>query len=161
MRGAVTFPTKRHAIAKPLIWSATILFLCVSACLILYTVKLWFTESLWSRRGSFAFLVTISEPVIREFPTLEVIGEPQYHSGWGDGPKLPDQAIFYRSRLPVAELLAQSQRYVTSCGYSPGTAHHFPGVSYASNAKTLYLNVETTDDGVTQLHAQVLFNIYE
>jgi len=146
---------------KRLIWSGVVLLLAVGGCLFLYALKLGFTESLYSQRGSFAHFVTITEPVIRRFPLFGATSEPQYHSGCGDGPKLPDQAISYRSSLSTSELLALAQRHVTGCGYSPGSAHDFPGLAFIRDSKTLYLNVTTADDGTTQLAAEVIFDIYQ
>src|SRR5688572_218906 len=116
--------------SKRLIWSGIAFLFVFAACLFLYALKLGFTESLYSRRGSFAFFVTITEPVIRTFPVLDPTSDPQYHSGCGDGPKLPDQAISYRSRLPNSELLARAQRHATSCGYTLSAVRDYPGVAY-------------------------------
>jgi hypothetical protein len=146
---------------KRLILSAGALLVGVGGCLFLYALKLGFTESLYSQRGSFAHFVTVTEPVIRSFPVLDPTNEPQYHSGCGDGPKFPDQAVFYRSRLSAADLSARAQRHITSHGYAPSIANDFPGVAFASGDKTLYLNVTTTHDGATQLNAQVWLDIYQ
>ena len=147
--------------AKRLLWSGAVLLLCIGGCLLLYALKLSFTESLYSQRGSFAHFVTITEPVIRTFPLFDATSEPQYHSGCGDGPKLPDQAVSYRSRLPTSELLALAQRHVKSCGYSPGSAHDLPGLAFVRDSRTLYLNVTTADDGTTLLAADVIFDIHQ
>ncbi len=82
----------------------SVLALGLAASLTLYSLALSFSESVRSERGTFAHFVTITEPVIRSFPVYGAANELEYHFGCGDGPKLPDQAISYRSRLPVEEL---------------------------------------------------------
>jgi hypothetical protein len=146
---------------KRFIWLGVVSFVCVGAFLLLYAVKLGFSESLYSQRGSFAFFVTITEPVIRSFPAPDTVSEPQYHSGCGDGPKLPDQAISFRSRVPSAQLLTLAEQHIAACGYSSSTARDFPGLAFASGSKTLYLHVAPADDGSTQLNAEVTFNDYQ
>src|SRR5690606_23377981 len=100
--------------------------------------------------GSFAFLVTVDEPVIRDFPTHGAIGEPLYHHGSGDGPKLPDQALSYRSRLPAAQLLALSQEHIRASGYAPHPTPGAPGLVFVSGTNVLHLRIAPADDD----HAQ-------
>jgi hypothetical protein len=131
-------------------------FLCVFiACLFLYALKLAFTESLYSRRGSFAFFVTITEPDIRAFPVLDATSEPEYNSSCGDGPKPSSQSISYRSRLSTPEILELAQRHAASCGYTLGPVPDFDGVTYTRDVKTLSVTVTIGADGLAQLDAHL------
>jgi hypothetical protein len=140
------------------VWLGALLFLAVSVCLLVHVLSLLFSESLYSKRGSLAYFVTIQEPVIRTFPILQAIGEPLYHSGCGDGPKLPDEAILYHSRLSVADLVARVQPHITSHGFLPVSSEsRQPAISFANGRRILELRVSTADDGTTELAAQILF----
>lgn len=140
-----------------LVWLGALVFLALVLCLGLHILRLLFTESLYSRPGSFAFFVTINEPVIRGFPVLQPIGEPLYHSGCGDGNKLPDEAVSYRSRLSVADLIARVRPHIASHGFLPASENEFPGINFVNGHRTLQLEVTTADDGTTELTAQTLF----
>ena len=126
---------------------------------------LWFAldgsrESVYCQRGTWDFWTGITEPVIKNFPTPKNVSGLGYHWGCGDGPKYPDQAVYYRSSLSVSELLALAQPHIEACGYRPKSTSNTAEMLFARGRKSLYLEVKSADDGNTQLHAEVTFELW-
>ena len=143
---------------KRLIWLGVVLALGLGGWAFLYTLRLWFTESLYSERGSYAFFVTITKPVIRSFPVREPEGEVEYHSGCGDGPKPPEQGVVYRSRLPVAELTAVAERHIRAHGYAPMHQRGSTGLAFTNGDERVYLAVTPEGDGTAKVDVTLLFD---
>src|SRR5690242_6719089 len=94
--------------------SAVILVIVVGAGL--YIASLLLSESLYSTRGSFAYWLTISS-VIKAVPEIRPTAPPVFYSSAGDGPKLPESAISYRSAAEPAEITRAVESYLQSKGY--------------------------------------------
>lgn len=149
---------KALSASRRLIWLGALLFLALIPCFLDHVLSLFFSESLYSRRGSFAYFVTIHEPLIRSFPILQATSEPLYHSGCGDGPKLPDEAIVYRSRLSAADLVTRMRPHIASHGFSPvSNDTEQPGMRFVNGRRTLGLQVTDVGDGTIELEAKILF----
>jgi hypothetical protein len=142
--------------AKRLLYVSTPILSFLGVAFVWFAL-LGFRESVYCRKGSWDFWSGVTETVIKQFPTPQAVSVPNYHFGCGDGPKRPDQAVSYRSRLSTAELLALAQRHITACGYTAETVTNASGMFYMLGSKTLYLSVTTADDGNTELHAEVTF----
>jgi hypothetical protein len=82
-----------------------------------YIVSLLLSESLYSSRGSFAYWLTISS-VIKSVPEVSPTSSPRFYSSAGDGPKLPESAVTYRSSAAAPEITRAVETYLTSRGYT-------------------------------------------
>lgn len=157
--------TERPRTRRALGWAAGALLLVGLAWLGLHVLRLGFSESLYPARGSFAFLITITEPVIRDFPAPGAIEAPVYHYGVGDGPKPPDQSVSYRSRLPAAALEAAVREHLRASGYGVEEARDerdAPDMSarvFVRGSEALYLYLAPTGDGHTEVEARLLLGV--
>ena len=79
----------------------------VAALAALYAAKLLMTEDLTTSRGTFAYYVTIRSSNIKDFPRLGVVGEENYYSSCGDGPKPPAK----RNNVHVQRNPSEAQRF--------------------------------------------------
>ncbi|MCS7026603.1 MAG: hypothetical protein NZV14_17540 [Bryobacteraceae bacterium] len=96
-----------------------IILLAVGLCFLLvagYLLYLATAESLYTKRGTPAFWFAISR-VIRETPTPGALEPPLYYSSAGDGPKLPESAVHFRTSAPAAEVERSLQQFVLTLGY--------------------------------------------
>jgi hypothetical protein len=82
-----------------------------------YGASLRLSESLYSTRGSFAYWLTISS-VIKGVPAVDAVDGPRFYSSAGDGPKLPESAVTYRSRAPSEDIAQKLDAYFRAAGYS-------------------------------------------
>ena len=119
-----------------------------------------FRESVYCRRGSWDFWSGINDPVIKCFPILQAVSEPEYHWSCGDGPKLPSQAVSYRSNLPAIELLKSVQPYIAYHGFSPVVNENSDGFAFIKDRNTFYLNIKPAGDGCTILSAEAHYDSY-
>ena len=81
-----------------------------------YSASLLVAESVYSNRGSFAYWLTISR-VIKNVPEISPADTPRFYSSAGDGPKLPESAVTYRTSAERDVVVLELNRYLTAKGY--------------------------------------------
>lgn len=146
-------------------WAAAALLLVGLAWLGLHVLRLGFSESLYPTRGSFAFFVTITEPVIRDFPSPDAVEAPVYHYGVGDGPKPPDQSVSYRSRQPAVALEAAVLQHLRASGYGAEEAKDVKDAQdtseriFVRGTDALYLYLAPAAGGHTDVEARLLLGV--
>lgn len=110
-------------------------------------------ESVYCQRGSLDYFWGITERVIKYFPTPDLTGVPEFHWGRGDGPKPPDQSVYFDSQAAETNLLATALKHIKQCGFHPTKATN--GHCYFTNgSKYLYLGI-VSENGITKVHAEL------
>ena len=102
----------------------------------LYILKLLFTEDLYVSKGTIAYYVTIRSTTIKDFPRLKVIGEEDYYSSCGDGPKPPANGIRYTSSEDPLILQRSIEEYLLERGFVKTEASSTGGTYLQSPTKT-------------------------
>jgi len=95
---------------------AVVLALIAMGAIAFYSASLMMSESLYSSRGTFAYWLTISD-VIKGVPEISPIEPPRFYSSAGDGPKLPESAVSYRSSADVGVVSERIDDYLKRQGY--------------------------------------------
>jgi hypothetical protein len=126
-----------------------------------YALKLLFTEDLYVKRGSFGYYVTIRSSTIKDFPRLKVVGEEDYYSSCGDGPKLPGNGIRYTSSEDLEVLKQSIERYLVSTGFSKEENSKEGGSYVQPDHKTFFdLMIMPENDGLLRVVATEYYNVY-
>ncbi len=86
------------------------------AALAFYSLQILFDESMYTSRGTYSYWIAVSS-VIRNVPEVGAVGEARFHASPGDGPKLPDSTVTYRSQAPPDQIRSQIADYLTRQGY--------------------------------------------
>jgi hypothetical protein len=94
----------------------TVIVVTVVGGIAFYSASLLLSESVYSNRGTFAYWLTISD-VIKNVPEVEPTETPRFFSSAGDGPKLPETAISYRSSADIVRVSRTIGEYLTQRGY--------------------------------------------
>jgi hypothetical protein len=101
---------------KKAVWITGAVLLAIFLGLALYSASLLFSESLYSSRGSLAYWLTISS-AIKSVPEIRPASSARFYASAGDGPKLPESAVSYRSLASAEEVIQAMDRYLTARGY--------------------------------------------
>jgi hypothetical protein len=126
-----------------------------------YALKLLFTEDLYVKRSSFGYYVTIRSSTIKDFPLLKVIGEEDYYSSCGDGPKLPGNGIRYTSSEDPEVLKQSIEQYLVSTGFSKQENSKEGGTYLQPDHKTSFdLMIMPRNDGLLRVVATEYYNVY-
>lgn len=80
-------------------------------------VTIAFTEDFYCRAGTFDYLVAIRSPLIKDFPQMEIVGEPLYYSSGGDGPKPAGNGVSYLSSAAPSTILPTAQQHIKNYGF--------------------------------------------
>ena len=112
-----------------------------------YSMSLMSSESVYSKRGSFAYWLTISR-VIKEVPEINPSGTVQFYASAGDGPKLPESAVAYRSHSRPDDILRDIRKYLTDLGYRARDDG-----SYVRGTSVITLEI-TTEGAETKLNVR-------
>lgn len=81
-----------------------------------YLVRVMYSESLYTTRGTIAYALVIPQ-VIQGVPQLQPVEEPEFWHSAGDGPKPTQSQITYRSRASSAELRRALGEHFEGAGY--------------------------------------------
>ena len=95
---------------------AVVISLIAMGAIAFYSASLLMSESLYSSRGTFPYWLTISD-VIKGVPEIRPIEPPRFYASAGDGPKLPESAVSYRSSADVAIVSERITEYLKRQGY--------------------------------------------
>jgi hypothetical protein len=95
---------------------AVVISLIALGAIAFYSASLVLSESVYSNRGTFAYWLTISN-VIKGVPEIRPIQPPRFYSSAGDGPKLPESAVSYRSSADADVVFQRLTEYLTQQGY--------------------------------------------
>lgn len=115
----------------------------------LYIVKLLLTEDLYVSKGTIAYYVTIRSTTIKDFPRLNVIGEENYYSSCGDGPKPPANGIRYTSSEDPLTLQRSIEEYLLKRGFAK-TEESSTGGSYLQSSTRTSLELTITPENDAQ-----------
>jgi hypothetical protein len=89
------------------------------------------------RRGSLAYYVGISS-LVRNAPTTDALGEPDYFGSVGDGNKPPQSELSYATAADRLEPAGQAlQAYLLGRGFQPRTAPARPADSALAQGEQL------------------------
>jgi len=80
-------------------------------------IRIIFAESLYMKKGTLEYFLTMDSEVIENFPLVNIVGEETYYSSCGDGNKPPANGVSFDSRADKAELVRRIEAYVTEHGY--------------------------------------------
>jgi hypothetical protein len=135
----------------------TCLFLVVGGGIILRFLKVALTEEdMYFQRGGLDYYLFIGA-TFRNFPLPEIDGEPVYHAGMGDGPKVPSTGILFYSRARNEELRSQIDRYLTANGYTfNAEGSDSTSYQYEKVGRPLFFRVEEKGNGKCQVVAEEL-----
>lgn len=125
-----------------------------------YALKLLFTEDLYVKRGSFGYYVTIRSSTIKSFPLLKVVGEEDYYSSCGDGPKLPANGIRYTSSENPQELKHSIEEYLISRGFSKEENSREGGTYVQPDRETSFDLMIMPENGLQRVVATENYNVH-
>lgn len=136
------------------------ILLGVALVLGVYALKLMFTEDLYVKRGSFGYFVTIRSSTIKDFPRIKVVGEEDYYSSCGDGPKLPGNGIRYTSNEDLQGLKQSIEQYLISRGFSKEENSQEGGTYVQPDRETSFdLMIMPQTDGTQRVVATEYYNV--
>lgn len=136
------------------------ILLGVALVLGVYALKLMFTEDLYVKRGSFGYFVTIRSSTIKDFPRIKVVGEEDYYSSCGDGPKLPGNGIRYTSTEDLQGLKQSIEQYLISRGFSKEENSQEGGTYVQPDRETSFdLMIMPQTDGTQRVVATEYYNV--
>lgn len=81
-----------------------------------YSIRLLLAESLYTSRGTYAYWLSVSK-LIKGVPELSIVGQPQFYSSAGDGPKLPEDEVQYTSTADPSFIKSQLGAYLRNSGF--------------------------------------------
>lgn len=140
-----------------LIWIALPCLVIAFLWLILYTLRLGFTDGLESKRGTFSYYVTITSATIRHVPIIKPVGEAIYSSGPG-GVEPPWQDVEYASYEKKDVLISLISNYVKNAGYTEAEPEGpYGGIVFRKKQTEIEVGITDTTQNMTQIHVIVSF----
>ena len=119
----------------------------------LYSLMLAFTESLYVERGSYAYYLLIPS-FIKNVPQPQIVGEPEYYSSCGDGPKPMATGVSFYSKDLKSELFDQINRYAVAAGYTPDPDAVITGdYGYRRGSMAFEFKIEAESNGTNSVAA--------
>jgi hypothetical protein len=94
------------------------LFLVLVIFALRFVVSPLIAEDYYSKRGSIAYYVTIHSSTIKSLPLIKQVGNEEYYSSSGDGPKLPANGVIYLSKEDPKILMESINAFLTSRGFT-------------------------------------------
>jgi hypothetical protein len=130
-------------------WILLVASLCMGAIIFgIYTLKLMFTEDLYTNKGTYAYYLTIRSSTIKNFPQLKKVGKEEYYFSCGDGPKRMANGINYLTEEQPEHIAEPLDRYLKSRGFvkderrSNGESYYYKGTG-----STFELDIKPDETG--------------
>jgi hypothetical protein len=128
---------------------AAMLTVILVPILIYYHLTLFAAESYYTERGSYPYYVLIRK-LVRDLPLYQLKGDLQYFSSVGDGPKPPEEAVFYCSRGTRQDIASFYGTYMQANGFATALTDD-QGVRYRRGHQTFLLSIES-EVGCLRVH---------
>lgn len=81
-----------------------------------HTVRLRLGESIYTKRGTYAYFVCVSS-VIKAIPEIDIVGSADFYSSAGDGPKLPTDEVRYKTGAQTEVVMSRIAAHLKQIGY--------------------------------------------
>lgn len=144
-------------VLKYSIWIASPAIIISFCWVVLLTLRLTFTDGLESKRGTYAYYVTISSPTIRHVPIIKPAGEPVYSSSPGGlGPPWEDvEYVSYEKKDAIVVIIAD---YLKKEGYTDMKSRgYYGGMLFKKKKNELELVARNKTDNTTEVQVIVSF----
>lgn len=136
--------------AKKLLLLAVIAGAC-GFCI--YVLLLGFTEDLYFKKWSIAYLV-FTPSIVEHLPRPQIIGDVVYYHSGGDGPKPMAEGLSFESNAAKDEIVNQFDKYLSQHGYVKDSAVDFLDYQYSKNGARFYFSVQPLELGKHRVVAQ-------
>lgn len=114
-----------------------------------------FNESLYVEPYTLDYYLAINSKIIRDFPSIEIVGERTFHYGCGDGNKLPSNAVSYHSRASTQKVWRMVRSFVFDQRYTDGNNRNavYGGKVFKNGDSHLEIAIGQDKNGYTYVRA--------